>query len=78
MVSRDVAVNSLHIKETDGGIASIPSSAAEIFAKPRAVGTASLFEFHRPQSTSANIKRLEIRPSHTPLEHGFTIPRTDS
>ncbi|GBN78852.1 hypothetical protein AVEN_30957-1 [Araneus ventricosus] len=54
----------------DGAITSFYSSAAEIFAKPRAVGTARLFEFQRPQSTNTNFERLEFCPSHTPLEQG--------
>ncbi|GBN98960.1 hypothetical protein AVEN_30836-1 [Araneus ventricosus] len=53
----------------------IHSSAAEIFAKPRAVGTARLFECHRPQSTSTNLERIKVCPRHTPLEQGFTRVR---
>ncbi|GBL76823.1 hypothetical protein AVEN_53483-1 [Araneus ventricosus] len=65
VVSRVVAVYSSHnSKGPDGTIESIHSSAAEIFAKPRAAGTARLFEFHRPQYTIANLERLEVRPSH--------------
>ncbi|GBM36539.1 hypothetical protein AVEN_46015-1 [Araneus ventricosus] len=71
VVSRGVAVNSSRIKESDGAIVSVHSSAAEIFAKPRAVGTARMFEFHRPWTTSANLVRLEVQPSHMPLEQGF-------
>ncbi|GBL67035.1 hypothetical protein AVEN_77076-1 [Araneus ventricosus] len=40
-------------------------------AKPHAVGTARLFEFHRPHSTNVNLERLEDWPSHTPLLQGF-------
>ncbi|GBL97160.1 hypothetical protein AVEN_144603-1 [Araneus ventricosus] len=56
VVSRVVAVNSSHIKGPDGAIASVHSSTAEIFAKPRAVGTARLFEFqdHNPQVQTSN------------------------
>ncbi|GBM12366.1 hypothetical protein AVEN_211553-1 [Araneus ventricosus] len=73
VVSRVVAVNSSHIKGPDDAIASVHSSAAEIFGKPCDVGTARLFEFHRPQSTSANLERLEVLPSHTPLEQGVSL-----
>ncbi|GBO00699.1 hypothetical protein AVEN_271575-1 [Araneus ventricosus] len=62
LVSRVVAVNSSHIKGPDGAIASVHSRAAEIFAKPRAIGTARLFEFHRPQSTSTNLTRGLAKP----------------
>ncbi|GBN96525.1 hypothetical protein AVEN_249872-1 [Araneus ventricosus] len=54
VVSRVVAINSSRIKGPYGTIASVHSSAAEIFAKPRAVGTARLFEFHRPQVRTSN------------------------
>ncbi|GBO12678.1 40S ribosomal protein SA, partial [Araneus ventricosus] len=62
VVSRVVAVNSSRIKgklRPDGAIASVHSSAAEIFAKPRVVGKARLFEFHRPQSTSVYLIHLK-------------------
>ncbi|GBL65811.1 hypothetical protein AVEN_158519-1 [Araneus ventricosus] len=62
VVSRVVEVNSSHIKGADGAIASIHSSAAEKFAKPRSVVAARQFEFHRPQSKSANLERLEDWP----------------
>ncbi|GBM11380.1 hypothetical protein AVEN_59048-1, partial [Araneus ventricosus] len=75
VVSRIVAVNSSLIKGPDGAIASVHSRATEIFAKPRAIGTARLLEFHRPQSISANLERLEVWPSHTPLEQGFISQR---
>ncbi|GBN90574.1 hypothetical protein AVEN_149229-1 [Araneus ventricosus] len=68
VVSRVVVVNSSRIKGPDGAIASVHSSTDEIFAKPRAVGKARLIEFHRPQSTNVNLERLQIWPSHTPLE----------
>ncbi|GBM58106.1 hypothetical protein AVEN_164292-1 [Araneus ventricosus] len=72
VISRVVAVNSSHIKEARRlhCIRSLERT-AEIFAKPLTVGTVRLFEFHRPQSTNANLERLEIWPSHTPLEKGF-------
>ncbi|GBL74333.1 hypothetical protein AVEN_235314-1 [Araneus ventricosus] len=73
VVSRVMAVNRSRIIRPDGAIASVHSSAAEIFAKPRAVGTVRLFEFNRPQSTSTNLERLEIWRSHTPLEQGFSF-----
>ncbi|GBN93014.1 hypothetical protein AVEN_107826-1 [Araneus ventricosus] len=73
MVSRIVAINSSHIKGPDGAIASIHSSAADIFAKALAVGTVRLLKFHRPQFTRANLERLEVCPSHTPLEQGFSF-----
>ncbi|GBN72598.1 hypothetical protein AVEN_95480-1 [Araneus ventricosus] len=40
-------------------------------ATRRAVGTARLFQFNRPHSTSTNLVRLEVWPSHTPLEQGL-------
>ncbi|GBN09672.1 hypothetical protein AVEN_50399-1 [Araneus ventricosus] len=76
LVSRVMAVNSSRIKGPDDAIASVHSSIAEIFAKPRAVGTARLFEFHRPHVR--NLVRLEIWPSHTPLEQGLTFINTRS
>ncbi|GBL87272.1 hypothetical protein AVEN_270537-1 [Araneus ventricosus] len=51
VVSRVVVVNSSRIKEPDGPIASVHSN----FAKPSAIGTALLFEFHRSQSTSRSL-----------------------
>ncbi|GBM05373.1 hypothetical protein AVEN_268518-1 [Araneus ventricosus] len=78
VVSRVVVVNSSDIKGPDGAIASVHSNAAEIFPKPRAVRMAHLLEFHRPQSTSTNLERLEVWPGHTPLEQGFTSPRAAS
>ncbi|GBN38172.1 hypothetical protein AVEN_160451-1 [Araneus ventricosus] len=71
VVSRVVGVSSSHIKGPDGAIASVHSNTVGIFAKPRAVGTARLFEFHRPKSTSANLERLEDCPTHSPLEQGL-------
>ncbi|GBO25544.1 hypothetical protein AVEN_164269-1 [Araneus ventricosus] len=58
------------VEKQDGAITSIQS---EIFAKPCAVRTARLFD--RPQSTSTNLERLEVWPSHTPLEQGLTIKK---
>ncbi|GBO28312.1 hypothetical protein AVEN_242234-1 [Araneus ventricosus] len=63
-----MAVNNSHVK--GGGssqTASIHLSAAQRFAKQRR----DLSEFHRPQSTSTNLERLEVLPSHTPWEQGF-------
>ncbi|GBM79626.1 hypothetical protein AVEN_131225-1 [Araneus ventricosus] len=57
LVSHIVTVNSLHIKRPD----------CAILAKSSAIGTAYLFEFHRPQSTSANLEALEVWPSYTPF-----------
>ncbi|GBM92666.1 hypothetical protein AVEN_251400-1 [Araneus ventricosus] len=65
VVSRVVAVNSSDITGGRSGQAASVHS----FAKLRAVGTARLFEFHRPQSTNTN---LEAWPSHTPSEQGFS------
>ncbi|GBM35200.1 hypothetical protein AVEN_189950-1 [Araneus ventricosus] len=56
VVSRVVAVNNSRIKGPDGAIASVHSSAAEIFAK----ATRSRNYFHRPQCTSTNLERLEV------------------
>ncbi|GBO05868.1 hypothetical protein AVEN_187008-1 [Araneus ventricosus] len=77
VVSRIVAANSSRIKGPDEAIVSVHSIAAEIFAKPRAVGTARLFEFHRPRSTSTNLERPQICPSHKSLEQGFTVIARD-
>ncbi|GBN86421.1 hypothetical protein AVEN_72689-1 [Araneus ventricosus] len=60
-------------KWADGVSASVLSRAAEIFAKTRAVGTARLFESHRPQSTRTNLQRLEVWPSYTPPEQGLML-----
>ncbi|GBM81769.1 hypothetical protein AVEN_106594-1 [Araneus ventricosus] len=65
VVSRDLAVNSSDIKGPDGDNSSANYSAV---AKFRVVRTARMFEFHRPQSTNAN---LEVWTSHTSLEQGF-------
>ncbi|GBO23741.1 hypothetical protein AVEN_24220-1 [Araneus ventricosus] len=67
-VSRVVAVNSSEIKGPEGTSSSAHYGAVEIFAKLRSVGTARLFEFHRSKSTNANLERLEVWPSHKPLE----------
>ncbi|GBM59617.1 hypothetical protein AVEN_218929-1 [Araneus ventricosus] len=56
VVSSVGALNRSHIKGPNAAIASVHSSSLEIFAKPCAVGTARLFEFHRLQSTSANLE----------------------
>ncbi|GBO32050.1 hypothetical protein AVEN_10475-1 [Araneus ventricosus] len=64
-VSRVVAVNSSHIKEARRRHC-IPSF--ELCRDICKDGTARLFEFHRPQSTNAKPERLEVSPSHTPLE----------
>ncbi|GBM52044.1 hypothetical protein AVEN_238109-1 [Araneus ventricosus] len=42
-------------------------------AMRRDIETARLIEFHRPQSTSTNLERLEVWPSHTPLEQGLKV-----
>ncbi|GBM93963.1 hypothetical protein AVEN_106930-1 [Araneus ventricosus] len=56
VVSRVVAVNSSYFKGPDAAIASVHSSAAEIFEKPCAVGTTRLLEFHRQVQTSSDSK----------------------
>ncbi|GBN10713.1 hypothetical protein AVEN_261930-1 [Araneus ventricosus] len=77
MVSRVVAVNNSHIKGGGSG-QTASESAAERFAKLRALGMARLFEFHQSQFTSTNLERLEVWTSHTPSEQGFIVSRTYS
>ncbi|GBN39158.1 hypothetical protein AVEN_117840-1 [Araneus ventricosus] len=74
--SRVVAVNSSHVKGgewPDGVSASVHWSAAEIFAKLRAVEKKipRLFEFHRSHSTSTNIEPLKVWTSQMPSEQGL-------
>ncbi|GBL83264.1 hypothetical protein AVEN_76173-1 [Araneus ventricosus] len=65
------------VERPDGANASAHSNTAETFSKSRAVGSARLFEFNRPRSTSTILERLEICPSHRPLEHGLMIQSTE-
>ncbi|GBN40517.1 hypothetical protein AVEN_125490-1 [Araneus ventricosus] len=74
VVSRVVAVNSSHIKGSDGASASVHSIAAERFAKPRAVGTARLFGIPPTTFHSTQVER----PSHRSSEQGFTKSHKDS
>ncbi|GBM77988.1 hypothetical protein AVEN_105452-1 [Araneus ventricosus] len=72
VVSRIVAVNSSHIKETRRRhcIHSYERCRDTCKTTRRRNG---MFEFHRPQSTNANLELLEVWPSHTPLEKGFRV-----
>ncbi|GBO08439.1 hypothetical protein AVEN_55129-1 [Araneus ventricosus] len=71
-----MAVNSSHVKGgewPDGVGASVHSSAAERFAKPRTVGTVRLVRI--PPTTVHKLEPRATRglPSHTPWEQGLRI-----
>ncbi|GBO07592.1 hypothetical protein AVEN_239893-1, partial [Araneus ventricosus] len=75
-VSRVMAVNSSHVK--GGGRGQAASEHPFTRGLPRDLPShASLerrdwSEFHRPQSTSSNLERVWVLPSHTPWEQAQT------
>ncbi|GBM62220.1 hypothetical protein AVEN_118500-1 [Araneus ventricosus] len=80
VVSRVVAVNSSHVKGGDGVSASIHSSVAERFAKPRSILTARLVEIppttvhrHEPRGCHATRRRNKALQAHEP--HQFFLFR---
>ncbi|GBN33215.1 hypothetical protein AVEN_104414-1 [Araneus ventricosus] len=75
-VSRGMAVNISHIKGKGVAIRNHCIHSLERcrdICKATRTKKARLFEFHRSQSTSTNLERLEVWPSHTPLQYGFTM-----
>ncbi|GBN31982.1 hypothetical protein AVEN_131560-1 [Araneus ventricosus] len=68
VVSRVMAVNSSHVKGRGSGQTASLDQFTRALPRSRVVGRARLFGFHRSQSTSTNLERLEVWPSHTPSE----------
>ncbi|GBL97925.1 hypothetical protein AVEN_127026-1 [Araneus ventricosus] len=74
VVCRVMAVNSWHIKGRRSGQCIRSLEHSRDIRKATRLRNGRLFEFHRPQSTSTNLERLEVWLNHTPWEIGFTRP----